>query len=94
MGPAGESNLQGCRSPADFEGSARDCSRVREFNSGDAVAYAQVRVKLERASTPIGPLDTLIAAQTLARRLVLVSNNEREFGRVAGLHIQNWTKLI
>ena len=67
---------------------------ILEFNSDDAVAYAQVRAKLERAGAPIGPLDTLIAAQALARRLVLVSNNEREFGRVAGLHIQNWTRLI
>ncbi len=64
---------------------------VLEFTSGDAAAYAQVRAKLERRGTPIGPLDTLIAAQAVARKLVLVSNNEREFGRVAGLHLQNWT---
>jgi tRNA(fMet)-specific endonuclease VapC len=64
---------------------------VLEFISDDAAAYAQVRAKLERAGTPIGPLDTLIAAQAMARKLVLVSNNQREFGRVAGLHIQNWT---
>ena len=50
---------------------------------------AQVRAKLERANMPIGPLDTLIAAQAVARKLVLVSNNEREFGRVAGLRVAN-----
>jgi len=64
---------------------------IVEFTSGDAIAYAGVRAKLERAGTPIGPLDTLIAAQAVARRLVLVSNNEREFGRVAGLRVENWT---
>jgi tRNA(fMet)-specific endonuclease VapC len=64
---------------------------ILEFTSGDAATYAQVRAKLERAGTPIGPLDTLIAAQAVARKLVLVTNNEREFGRVASLHIQNWT---
>jgi len=64
---------------------------ILEFGSNDAAVYAQVRAKLERAGTPIGPLDTLIAAQAVARKLVLVSNNEREFGRVAGLHLQNWT---
>lgn len=64
---------------------------ILEFTSGDAMVYAQSRAKLERAGTPIGPLDTLIAAQALARKLVLVSNNEREFGRVAGLSLQNWT---
>jgi len=63
---------------------------IIEFTSGDALAYAGVRAKLERAGTPIGPLDTLIAAQAVARKLVLVSNNEREFGRVAGLHLENW----
>ena len=65
---------------------------IIEFTSGDAAAYAEVRAKLERAGTPIGPLDTLIAAQAVARKLVLVSNNQREFGRVAGLHLQNWTR--
>ncbi len=63
---------------------------ILEFTSDDAAAYAQIRAKLERAGTPIGPLDTLIAAQAVARKLVLVSNNEREFGRIAGLHLQNW----
>jgi len=64
---------------------------IVEFTSDDAVAYAGVRAKLERSRTPIGPLDTLIAAQAVTRKLVLVSNNECEFGRVAGLHIENWT---
>jgi len=63
---------------------------IVEFTSNDAAAYAQVRAKLERAGTPIGPLDTLIAAQAVARKLVLVSNNEREFSRVASLRIENW----
>jgi tRNA(fMet)-specific endonuclease VapC len=63
---------------------------ILEFTSSDAASYAQVRARLERAGTPIGPLDTLIAAQAVARKLVLVSNNQREFARVAGLHIQNW----
>lgn len=64
---------------------------IIEFASGDAATYAGVRAKLERAGTPIGPLDTLIAAQALARKLVLVTNNGREFGRVAGLRVENWT---
>jgi tRNA(fMet)-specific endonuclease VapC len=63
-----------------------------EFTSDDAVAYAAIRSRLERAGTPIGPLDTLIAAQAVARRLVLVSNNEREFQRVPGLTLENWSR--
>jgi tRNA(fMet)-specific endonuclease VapC len=63
---------------------------VLEFTSDDALAYAVVRAKLEHAGTPIGPLDTLIAAQAVARKLTLVSNNEREFKRIAGLRLENW----
>jgi tRNA(fMet)-specific endonuclease VapC len=65
---------------------------VLEFSSSDAVAYAHVRAKLERTGTPIGPLDTLIAAHAVARGLTLVTNNEREFKRVAGLKLENWAR--
>jgi tRNA(fMet)-specific endonuclease VapC len=63
---------------------------IVEIVSDDAAAYAGVRARRERAGTPIGPLDTLIAAQAVARKLILVSNNERELSRVAGLRIENW----
>src|SRR5258706_16388628 len=63
---------------------------IAEFTSDDAIAYAHVRARLERAGTPIGPLDTLIASQAIARNLILVSNTEREFRRVIGLHVENW----
>jgi tRNA(fMet)-specific endonuclease VapC len=65
---------------------------IVDFTSADAASYAQVRAKLERAGTPIGPLDTLIAAQALGRKLTLVTNNQREFARVVGLRLENWTK--
>jgi tRNA(fMet)-specific endonuclease VapC len=65
---------------------------IAEFTSDDASAYAHVRAKLERAGTPIGPLDTLIASQAVARSLTLVSNNEREFRRVLGLRVENWAR--
>jgi tRNA(fMet)-specific endonuclease VapC len=41
---------------------------------------------LERAGTPIGPYDILIAAQAL-----LVTANEREFARVPRLKFEDWT---
>jgi len=63
---------------------------IVEFTSSDAISYANVRAKLERAGKPIGPFDTLIAAQALGRKLILVSNTERELGRVAGLRVENW----
>jgi len=65
---------------------------VIDFTSDDAISYAQIRARLERAGTPIGPLDTFIAAQAISRKLTLVSNNEREFGRVQSLRLENWAK--
>jgi tRNA(fMet)-specific endonuclease VapC len=59
----------------------------------DAVApvYGRVRAELERAGTPIGPLDTMLAAHALSMGLTIVTDNEREFRRVSGLKVQNWT---
>lgn len=55
-----------------------------------SVAYAQLRAELEQAGTPIGPNDTLIAAEALHHKLVLVTTNAREFERVSNLKIENW----
>lgn len=52
--------------------------------------YAHVRTLLERQGTPIGANDTWIAAQALAIKATLVTDNEREFSRVPGLLLENW----
>lgn len=65
---------------------------ILPFDDRAAETYGRVRSELERAGTPIGPLDTLIAAHALAARLTLVTNNEREFECVGGLRIENWMK--
>ncbi len=54
------------------------------------IHYAAIRLSLERAGTPIGPNDLLIAAHARARRLTLVTDNVRELGRVPGLAVENW----
>jgi tRNA(fMet)-specific endonuclease VapC len=54
--------------------------------------YAQIRVQLENAGTPIGRNDTLIAAHALALGCTLVTDNEREFSRVQSLQIENWLR--
>ena len=63
---------------------------VADFDRTAAEAYGAVRHMLERAGTPIGPLDTQIAAHARALDVTLVSNNVREFSRVAGLRLENW----
>jgi tRNA(fMet)-specific endonuclease VapC len=54
--------------------------------------YAELRADLERRGTLIGPMDLMIAAHALALDAVLVTDNEREFRRVAGLKIENWIR--
>ena len=60
------------------------------FDDRAAEAAGRVRAELARAGTPIGPHDVLIAAIALANDLTLVTNNTREFARVAGLRIEDW----
>lgn len=54
--------------------------------------YADIRHGLEKAGTPIGPNDLLIAAHARALDRILVTDNEREFARVPRLRIENWLK--
>lgn len=63
---------------------------VLPFDANAAFAYGDLRARLQRAGTPIGPMDMLIAAHALALDLTLVTNNEREFRRVPELRIENW----
>jgi tRNA(fMet)-specific endonuclease VapC len=51
---------------------------------------AQLRADLARLGTPVGPYDLLIASIALTHHLILVTHNTREFGRVAGLQIEDW----
>jgi tRNA(fMet)-specific endonuclease VapC len=54
--------------------------------------YAALRVQLEKRGTIIGASDLLIAAHTMALGCTLVTDNEREFSRVASLKIENWLR--
>ena len=54
--------------------------------------FAEMRNGLERAGTTIGALDMLIAAHALTMDCTVVTDNEREFSRVAGLRVENWLR--
>lgn len=60
------------------------------FDRAAAESAARVRMELERAGTPIGPYDLLIAGQALGDKLILVTDNTREFKRVSGLQVESW----
>ena len=63
---------------------------VLAFDANAAQVYGPVRTALETAGKPIGPLDTLIAAHSLALDLILVTSNLREFSRIRGLRVESW----
>lgn len=63
---------------------------VIPLDSSAADYYGKLRTGVERAGRPIGAYDLLIAAQALSLNIILVTNNIREFGRVAGLRTENW----
>ena len=63
---------------------------VVDFNYQAALVYGEIRSGLETEGTPIGALDTLIAAHALSLGLIVITNNEKEFLRVPGLKVENW----
>ena len=65
---------------------------VLPFDDNAAVEYGIVCAYLQKQGTPIGPMDTLIAAHARAEGMILVTNNVREFEIVPELQIENWTE--
>jgi len=61
------------------------------FDAEAARHYGQLRHELKRAGCPIGSNDLLIAAHALALTATLVTNNVREFSRIDGLRVEQWT---
>ncbi|MDR1304593.1 MAG: type II toxin-antitoxin system VapC family toxin [Verrucomicrobiales bacterium] len=64
---------------------------VTPFDAQAAASYGELRTELEQKGRVIGPNDLVIAATTLSRNGVLVTNNIREFSRVPTLKIEDWT---
>ena len=64
--------------------------RIAPFDDAASGAYAGLRSRLEKAGTPVGPNDMIIAAIVLAGDGILVTNNTGEFSRVVGLRVENW----
>ena len=62
---------------------------VLAWDSAAARRYGALRATLEAAGTPLGNLDTLIAAHALSTGAILVTNDQA-FARVPALVIENW----
>ena len=60
------------------------------FGYAEAKCAADIRVKLEKKGSLIGPYDILIAASAMANNNILVTHNQREFQRIHGLKLEDW----
>jgi tRNA(fMet)-specific endonuclease VapC len=65
---------------------------IAAFDDGIAMGYGDIRASLERRGRPIGPLDTLIGSHAHRLDLILVTHNTREFSRIEGLRLEDWTE--
>jgi tRNA(fMet)-specific endonuclease VapC len=63
---------------------------VVPFDEEATLRYGSLRALLEKRGTPIGPLDTLIAAHSLALGWALATHNVKEFRRIPGLRCEDW----
>lgn len=67
--------------------------RALSWDAEAADFYAEIRHQLVTAGEPIGEMDVMIAAHSLAAGAVLVTNNTRHYERIAApLVLQNWSK--
>lgn len=65
---------------------------ILPFDEEAAAHYGYVRAYLEKKGTPIGSLDTMIAAHAQSLRFTLVTNNKKEFSRIPNLKIEDWVR--
>ncbi|MCG8619433.1 MAG: type II toxin-antitoxin system VapC family toxin [Desulfobacterales bacterium] len=64
--------------------------QILSYDEDASKHYGEIRSDLEAKGLTIGPLDLLIAAHALSEKLVLVTNNAKEFNRIQSLEIENW----
>jgi tRNA(fMet)-specific endonuclease VapC len=66
--------------------------QIIDFDSRDGWEYGEIRAELEKKGTIIGGNDIMIAAQARRRGLTVITNNTKEYKRVWGLSVEDWTK--
>ena len=65
---------------------------VLDWTQEAAKHYAEIRADLKKRGAQLGAADLMIAAHARAMGAVIVTNNVKDFGRVKGLQVENWTK--
>jgi tRNA(fMet)-specific endonuclease VapC len=65
---------------------------VLDWPQDAAKHYAEIRADLNKRGVQLGAADLMIAAHARAMGAIIVTNNVKDFGRVKGLEVENWTK--
>lgn len=65
---------------------------VLDWPQDAAKHYAVIRADLKKRGAQLGAADLMIAAHARAIDAIVVTNNVKDFGRVKGLEVENWTK--
>ena len=64
---------------------------VLDWPQDAAKHYAEIRADLKKRGAQMGAADLMIAAHARALGAIVVTNNVKDFGRVKGLQVENWT---
>lgn len=64
---------------------------IMNFDTRAAECYGRIRADLEKTGTPIGPIDTMIAAIAVSNHCIVITNNTKEFQRVRNLELEDWS---
>jgi tRNA(fMet)-specific endonuclease VapC len=86
-----ERSVQVTRNLQDIESLAARMD-VLPFDYLAATHFGQLRAELTKKGKPIGPYDSMLAGHARSLGLILVTNNMREFKRVPGLRVENWSR--
>ena len=54
--------------------------------------FSAVKVTIQKIGSPIDDMDLLIASTAMTMNYTLVTNNEKHFGKIKGLKIENWSR--
>ncbi len=65
---------------------------VLDWPQDAAKHYAEIRTDLKKRGAQLGAADLMIAAHARAMGAIVVTNNVKDFARVKGLEVENWTK--
>ena len=66
---------------------------IAPFDAACAKDYGRLRQELAVRGNPIGERDTMIAAMARASQATIVTNNVKDFRRVANLKLEVWDEI-